>query len=510
MGSLNRRAAVVAVIARESESRMMSARSTMEMHPTQPALEALADGVCILDRDWRVTYWNSSAERLVGLRRHRLLGRVLWNEFPLLRGTATWDALRIARAEGKPRDYTETLPRRQGRGFAAVHAAPLPDGSLLVQFRDATADVTRLTEHTNLLESIRDGFIAVDENWRVVYINRVAESLLHFSREQVLGLSLWPLLPHGPAEIAGSLRATMQDGMHRHLREVRPEGRVFRGRIFDLWIYPLHGGGISIMFENVSMRVEREQELARLVEKANEANEAKGRFFAAISHELRTPLNAIIGYTHLLNTDTYGGLPEAARRAAERAGVCAEHLARLVDDVLLLTTAEIGKLPVIPEEISLPELLRSILEPHRHQAEAKGLGFELSIREGAATMETDPQRLRQLLASLASNAVKFTRTGGVKVEVTIAGADRPEGASWNIEFRVRDSGPGIEPADQDRIFGPFEQLGDPARSQSMTMGSGLGLTVAQRLANLLSGTLRLEESTPAGSCFCLRLPVRIS
>src|SRR5690606_13210000 len=242
-----------------------------------------------------------------------------------------------------------------------------------------TEEVTRLTEHTNLLESIRDGFIAVDPGWRVVYINGVAESLLRFSREQAVGLSLWPLLPQGPVEIAESLRATMEDGVHRHLREVRPEGRVFRGRIFDLWIYPLHGGGISIMFEDVSTRVDRERELARLVEKANEANEAKGRFFAAISHELRTPLNAIIGYTHLLNTDTYGGLPEAARRAAERAGVCAEHLARLVDDVLLLTTAEIGKLPVMPEEISLPDLLPVILQPHRHQAEAKGLRFEMSI-----------------------------------------------------------------------------------------------------------------------------------
>jgi two-component system, sensor histidine kinase len=502
------RAALVLSAAKESERGMASAKPTLEMQATLPALEALADGVCILDRDWRITYWNAAAERLLGLRRQRMLGTVVWNEFPLLRGTATWDVLRVVRAEGKPRDFTEALPRRQGRGFAAVHAAPMADGSLLVQFRDATEEVTRRTEHTNLLESIRDGFIAVDSGWRVVYINRAAESLLRFSREQALGLSLWPLLPQGSPEIGECLRATMQDGMHRHLREVRPEGRVFRGRIFDLWIYPLHGGGISIMFENVSDRVKREQELARLVAKANEANEAKGRFFAAISHELRTPLNAIIGYTHLLNTDTYGGLPEAAHRAAERAGVCAEHLARLVDDVLLLTTAEIGKLPVISEEIVLADFLPSILEPHRHQAEAKGLAFQLRLGTGAATMETDPQRLRQLLASVVTNAVKFTASGMITVDVTLP-APGEEGEP-QIEFRVQDTGRGIDPADQDRIFGPFEQIGDPARSQSMTMGSGLGLTVARRLASLLSGTLQLERSSPQGSCFCLRLPLRIS
>jgi PAS domain S-box-containing protein len=490
---------------------MASAKQSLEMYHVQPALEALADGVCILDRDWRVSYWNGAAERLLAIPRRRLLGRVLWNEFPLLRGTVTWDTLRVARAENAPRHYVETLPRRIGRGFAAVHAAPMKDGALLVQFRDATEEVSRSTEHVALLESIRDGFIAVDAGWRVVYINAVAESLLRFSREQAIGLSLWPLLPGGPPEILECLRATMQDGVARQLREVRPEGRVFRGRVFDLWINRLAAGGISILFENVSQRVRRESELALLVAKANEANEAKGRFFAAISHELRTPLNAIVGYTHLLNSETYGDLPEPARRAAERAGVCAEHLARLVDDVLLLTTAEIGKLPIFPEEIELPTFLPPVLEPHRHQAEAKGLSFVLEVAPDVGRIETDPQRLRQLLAALVSNAVKFTSKGGVRVEVRLRHAqdtDPHPADGTQIEFSVRDTGRGIADGDQDRIFGPFEQLGDPARSQSMTMGSGLGLTVARRVAGLLNGTLHLTESSPEGSCFCLDLPLR--
>jgi PAS domain S-box-containing protein len=490
---------------------MASVKQSLEMYHVQPALEALADGVCILDRNWRISYWNAAAERLLAIPRRRLLGRVVWNEFPLLRGTATWDTLRVARAENTSRRYVESLPRRIGRGFASVHAAPMQDGSLLVQFRDATEEVTRSTEHVALLESIRDGFIAVDASWRVVYINGVAESLLHFSREQALGLSLWPLLPGGPAEIVDCLRTTMHDGVARHLREVRPEGRVFRGRVFDLWINPLAAGGISILFENVTKRVKREQELARLVAKANEANEAKGRFFAAVSHELRTPLNAIVGYTHLLNSETYGDLPEAARRAAERAGVCAEHLARLVDDVLLLTTAEIGKLPIFPEEIELRTFLPPVLEPHRHQAEAKGLSFVLDIAAEVPKIETDPQRLRQLLAALVTNAVKFTSRGGVRVEVRLRpglDADPCTADGTQIEFSVRDTGRGIADDDRDRIFGPFEQLGDPARSQSMTMGSGLGLTVARRVAGLLNGTLYLTESSENGSCFCLDLPLR--
>ena len=162
--------------------KVVHAPQTLDAHRTQPALEALADGICILDREWRITYWNAAAERLLALPRRRMLGRIVWTEFPLLRGTASWDALRVARAENAPRQYVETLPRKQGRGFAAVHAAPLPDGCLLVQFRDATDEITRSTEHLALLESIRDGFIAVDPSWRVVYINGVAETLTSISK----------------------------------------------------------------------------------------------------------------------------------------------------------------------------------------------------------------------------------------------------------------------------------------------------------------------------------------
>src|SRR5690606_3650700 len=116
---------------------------------------------------------------------------------------------------------------------------------------------------------------------------------------------------------------------------------------------------------------------------------------------------------------------------------------------------------------------------------------------------------RQLLASLISNAVKFTASGRVTVEVAITSAGAPAAGESQIEFRVRDTGRGIDPTDQERIFGAFEQIGDPSRSQSMAMGSGLGLTVARRLAHLLSGTLWLESASPAGSCFCLGRAPRI-
>src|SRR5690606_31008220 len=230
-----------------------------------------------------------------------------------------------------------------------------------------------------------------------------------------------------------------------------------------------------------------------LAAEAQEANQAKSRFFAAISHELRTPLNAIVGYTHLLSTETYGGMPDGARRAAERAGICGEHLARLVDDVLLPTTTEIGRLPVSISPIRLPEYLPGIVEPLRHQAVAKGLDFVLDVPAELPLLHTDPQRLRQLLTALLSNAIKFTSQGRVRTEVLLHSAtDHRMGSCGEyslfpdrqVEISVVDTGPGIAPENRERIFGPFEQVGDPSRSDSMTRGSGLGLTVARQLARL--------------------------
>jgi signal transduction histidine kinase len=280
---------------------------------------------------------------------------------------------------------------------------------------------------------------------------------------------------------------------------VRPEAEWLRGRCFDLSVDPLAGGGISLLFQDVTERQERELELARLASEAEEASRAKSRFFAAVSHELRTPLHAIVGYTHLLSTDSYGDIPAPASRAAERASVCAEHLARLIDDVLLLTTAEIDRLPMYPASIRLAEYAAEVLEPLRRQAEAKGLRFELDVPAELPPMLVDPERLRQVLYRLVTNAIKFTPRGRVRV------AAREEGGG--VELRVEDSGPGIAEADRARIFEVFEQVCDDARTDSMNRGTGLGLTIARSLAERLGGSLRLEQPEAGGSAFVVWLPL---
>jgi PAS domain S-box-containing protein len=467
--------------------------------PHHPGLEALPDAFCMVDAQWRVTYWNAAAERLLGLARDEALDRPLWDVLP---GAGAQRArLATAMEDGEPVRYLETLRNELLPRPVWVQAAPVEGGGIAVHLRDASEERYLAEQYSRLLESIRNGFVAVDPDWRIVYLNRTAQTLLSLRKHRALGVRLWDLLPAGPAALGRALRATMDDGQPRRLTAVQPEARVFEGRFFDVWTYPLAGGGISILFADVTDRLEREKELARLAAEAEEASRAKSRFFAAASHELRTPLNAIVGYTHLLATQTYGDVPASAVRASERACVCAEHLAHLVDDVLLLTTVEIDRLPVFKSPVALAEFLPAALQHLAQQAEAKRLDFRIEVPDGLPPVETDPERLRQMVTALVSNAIKFTPRGTVEVLARVV-----DGGGW-MEVAVRDSGPGVPEAERERIFHPFEQLGEEARSDSLNRGTGLGLTIARQLARRLDGDIVVRAAPGGGAEFVLRLPV---
>ncbi|HEU4560684.1 MAG TPA: ATP-binding protein [Longimicrobium sp.] len=460
------------------------------------ALEALADPFCTVGEDWRVTYWNAAAERALCVPRDRVLGRALWDALP----GAAEPSLRARLAAVVVTGTSLRVPFAAPGGPAfTLHAAPLEDGGLALHFRDGSDHAQVAERFSRLLESIRDGFLAVDEQWRVVYVNPAAEKLLRVRLHRAVGASLLDHIPAQPPELAETLRATMADGRPRQLDGVRPGVDWLRGRYFDLSVDPLTGGGISLLFQDVTEREERQAELERLAAEAQEAARAKGRFFAAVSHELRTPLHAIVGYTHLLSTDSYGDMPAPASRAAERASVCAEHLARLIDDVLLLTTSDVDRLSIYPAPVRIPEYLDEVLEALRRQAEAKGLAFSVDAPADLPTVAVDPERFRQVLYALITNAIKFTARGHVRVEVRAAGG-------W-MTARVEDTGMGIAPTDRARVFEAFEQVGDDARTDSIKRGTGLGLTIARRLAERLGGTLTLEESSEAGSVFVLLLPL---
>jgi signal transduction histidine kinase len=261
-------------------------------------------------------------------------------------------------------------------------------------------------------------------------------------------------------------------------------------------------------------RVTRAEMRAR--EAAERSDALRGRFFAAMSHELRTPVNAVLGYNDLLLAGVYGPLAPTQEHGIARSQRAAHHLLELINDVLDLSKLEAGKMDVAVEPVPLAEFLDDLLVTIRPMAEERGCELRLERAGCDCAVETDPRRLRQILLNLLSNATKFGAGGPVVVHCTQVphGAPLPGGAGRGgrrrtaddaVVVAVTDAGPGIPRADQQRIFEEFVQL--PGATPG---GTGLGLPISRRLAELLGGHLTLESTPGRGSTFAVTIPRRRS
>jgi signal transduction histidine kinase len=229
---------------------------------------------------------------------------------------------------------------------------------------------------------------------------------------------------------------------------------------------------------------------------AEDASRAKSDFLATMSHELRTPLNAMVGYTELLLLGVPAPIPEEAQVQVERIGRAARHLRSVIDEILTFSRIEAGQETVIRETVPLAELVEEVGAVIQPLAAEKGLALVLPEGGTSDAVTADSGKLRQILINLLGNAVKFTKEGEVRFEVTRAGDE--------VHFSVRDTGEGIAPEHQQSIFEPFRQVG--ASRTRLAEGSGLGLAISLRLARLLGGDITLESAPGAGSTFTLRLP----
>ena len=238
---------------------------------------------------------------------------------------------------------------------------------------------------------------------------------------------------------------------------------------------------------------------AELLEKAQAADRAKSRFLATVSHELRTPLTALAGYEELLADQVIGPLSDAQLEVHERMRSVTQHLASLIEEVLAFSSLEEGRETIRPTDFLAADLVRAtaaVIEPLARQ---KNLAFGLSVPDEAIRMTSDVDKVRQILVHLAGNAVKFTDRGVIRLDL-----DRRNG---DVAFTVRDTGIGIARGDVERLFKPFAQL-DTGLTRRHG-GTGLGLYIARRLAELLGGRIEVESEPKKGSAFTLILPTDI-
>ncbi len=331
---------------------------------------------------------------------------------------------------------------------------------------------------------------------RYVAVNRVFSGLTGREPPEVIGLSDHDLWPGAMAE---HLRADDAEVMASRLQKVIEEPiasdpstlyETVKAPILDEQGQVLGTVGIA---RDIQPQREMEAELARRAEQAESAARAKSSFLANMSHEIRTPMNAILGLTHLLRRDLVN--PININRL-EKVDSAARHLLTVLNDILDLSKIEAGKLQLGHEDFAAGLLMDQVCSLILDEVRAKGLTLTVEIDPTLPWLRGDVTRLRQALLNYASNALKFTNSGGIILRACLLG-EQDDGL--RVRFEVQDTGIGIPPEKQSKLFQAFEQA--DASTTRRYGGTGLGLAITAQLARMMGGEAGARSAPGEGSIF---------
>jgi PAS domain S-box-containing protein len=492
-------------------------------------LDHAYEPMIVRDHEDRIVYWNKGAERLYGWRADEAIGRVshelLQTQFPQplseieksLEEDGHWEG-ELVHQLSSGRQVTVLSRWIRELGVAQSHVLETNVDMSERQQRLAAEAQTRMEQRfRQLLEAAPDAIVEVSGDGGIVLVNRIAEEMFGYQRDELLGKSVDLLVPD-------AVRATHYQHRDHYLEHprTRPMGSELElharrrdGSLFpvEISLSPIHtetGMHVTAVIRDVTERKRSEQEVRRLqqqytteLEARNQeierANRLKSEFLASMSHELRTPLHTIIGFAELLEEGGEGALNDAQRRFLGHIHRDSNHLLELINDVLDLSKIEAGQMTLKREIFPLRRCIEDALNQVRPGAALKGI--EIDDRGCAdCEVDADPLRVKEMLYNLLSNAVKFTPQGGrVWVET------REESGFAHIT--VGDTGVGIPSEEQENIFDKFYQVGNT--TSGVREGTGLGLSITKELVQMHGGWMEVESRPGEGSRFTFTLPTAV-